>query len=402
MSTHETDSSLTRADRWSALLIGGFFVACAVVLAILAANRLSGVRLGALVVLIGLYAVAFNTEFESRAGSAVPTEPVLVGLLFLVPLGFVPLAVLLGQTVAIPGKGPRRTAHQFLVSAIPGWHCLGPVAVLAFADLGPPALHHWPIYVLALAAQYILDITSGCLRAYVLGISAREMVGPFSWTFLVDFLLAPLGLSAVLAADGSASALWFITATIGLVRILAHDRRRTFDRVHTLDVAVEQAREEARIDPLTQLSNRRAWRDAIADAADAFDANRSATTVTVMFVDLDRLKLANDTLGHEAGDQLICAMARCLVDIAPPDATVARLGGDEFGLLLVEPVDATSRHQLIERIRERVEAEPMVADFRLSASVGVASCPPEKDPSIALRVADERAFADKLSRRANR
>src|SRR5207244_1865429 len=72
-------------------------------------------------------------------------------------------------------------------------------------------------------------------------------------------------------------------------------------------------------------------------------ARRSTRPVAVMFVDLDHFKTINDTLGHEAGDELLLEMSRRLRDCVRDDDTVARLGGDEFTIILAElrhPEDA--------------------------------------------------------------
>jgi diguanylate cyclase (GGDEF)-like protein len=395
-------AELSLANRWTASLLGGGFIAAAVALGVYGLADVGRLRLFEVIALVVLYAWAFNTEFRSPVGSGVPTQPVLVGLLFIAPLPVVPLAVLLGQNLSFPGSRPRRSTHRLFVDAIAGFHCLGPVLVFAAANAGPPRLSQWPVYIAALGAQYVFDAASAVVRAAAIGTPLRELISPVGWTLAGDALLAPAGLSAVIAANGSAQALWFIAAPVALVWLLSHDRRVKAEEVETLGQAMEAARSEARLDPLTQLANRRAWREAVAEAAGRLDDSPLETVVTVVFADLDSLKQANDTLGHEAGDLLICEMAECLRAVAPVSATIARLGGDEFAILLVEPLNDSMGHTLADSLRREISSRTPLAGHGLSASVGTASCPPEDHPAVALRVADERAYADKAARRATR
>ncbi len=96
--------------------------------------------------------------------------------------------------------------------------------------------------------------------------------------------------------------------------------------------------------------------------------------VAVLFLDLDRFKMVNDSLGHLAGDQLLMAIARCLESCLRPEDTVARLGGDEFTILLENIPDISSVAGVVERIQDQ-----LIQPFNLSgqevfisASIGIA------------------------------
>jgi diguanylate cyclase (GGDEF)-like protein len=89
---------------------------------------------------------------------------------------------------------------------------------------------------------------------------------------------------------------------------------------------------QARTDPLTGLLNRRAFLDEAGRRIDRLD--REALPGTLLFVDLDRMKLLNDRLGHEAGDAALVLVADLLRRTVRPADLVARLGGDEFALWL--------------------------------------------------------------------
>jgi diguanylate cyclase (GGDEF)-like protein len=142
----------------------------------------------------------------------------------------------------------------------------------------------------------------------------------------------------------------------------------------------------ARIDPLTDLTNRSGLR-ARFDELTAPGDDRPA--VSLLMMDLDRFKQVNDTLGHEVGDQLLVAVARRLGALEPAQGAVARLGGDEFAIL-VATGDPT---QAIELARSVVSSlsEPLTLDglrVDVTASIGVAAHERGEDFGSLMRHAD--------------
>jgi diguanylate cyclase (GGDEF)-like protein len=123
-------------------------------------------------------------------------------------------------------------------------------------------------------------------------------------------------------------------------------------------------REQAHLDPLTGLSNRRA----LIDRIDRID---DARAWVVLSLDLDGFKQVNDVLGHQAGDSLLVAVGAALRRTCPPDGLAARLGGDEFAVL--SPGDLADGERLGERLRDAVAAaiEGHSPGLGTSASVGV-------------------------------
>lgn len=97
-------------------------------------------------------------------------------------------------------------------------------------------------------------------------------------------------------------------------------------------------------------------------------------TVAVLFVDLDRFKFINDTLGHQVGDTLLTIVSRRLLAAAGPDCTVARLGGDEFTILIESPRAEQRALEVADEVTQRMLAPFKVAGHELfaTASVGVA------------------------------
>ncbi len=389
---------VTTRDGVTALLLGGAYGA--VTLAISAGARtIQGTDLVTLVVLVGLYVLAQHTEFESSAGSAVPTEPVLVGMLFLVPRPLVPMTVLMGLLITPAGRDrePGPLWRTLMVRTLRGWHCIGPVMVLW--NRGGADLRDWRIYLVALGAQFAIDAVVGMIRAWALGVDLRELIGPMAWTFATDALLAPLGLSAVLAADGHQMAGFvLLSCPVLLTRLLAYDRRVQVKRTLSLGEAVVEAEEEARTDVLSTVGNRRAWQEAL-ETAERYVADSPGRRATMALLDLDDLKLTNDTLGHAAGDGLIAAAGRALLGAVPADAIVARIGGDEFAVLIVGDDGVPGPEELAQLLRRAIDRTPIVDGAILKASLGTASCPPAPTVGIAAQWADAAVYAEKATRR---
>jgi diguanylate cyclase (GGDEF)-like protein len=125
----------------------------------------------------------------------------------------------------------------------------------------------------------------------------------------------------------------------------------------------------------------------------------------VLFLDLDRFKLVNDSLGHQVGDQLLIAVARRLESAVRPPDTVARLGGDEFTVLLDGVTDVHEASVVAERVHQTLRT-PFEIDERelfIDASIGIALADPGAAPDTVLRDADVamyRAKADGKGRHA--
>jgi diguanylate cyclase (GGDEF)-like protein len=150
----------------------------------------------------------------------------------------------------------------------------------------------------------------------------------------------------------------------------------------------EQLRQMAFHDPLTLLANRNLFRDRVQHALTL--AQRGQASVAVMFLDLDNFKNINDSLGHDAGDRLLQAVAQRVVKTTRSSDTVARLGGDEFAVL----VEAIGTLAEVERLADSlVEAldEPFTLDgmeVRVAASIGVALSTPDAGAETLLSKAD--------------
>ena len=131
----------------------------------------------------------------------------------------------------------------------------------------------------------------------------------------------------------------------------------------------------AQHDPLTGLANRALFEDRL-DRAIA-RAKRSRTPLALIFLDLDRFKLINDTLGHDVGDGLLSAVGERLLDCVRESDTVARLGGDEFTVVLEDVKHTQGAVTVAEKILEAIE-QPFSIDgseIHTTTSVGIAMYP---------------------------
>ena len=151
----------------------------------------------------------------------------------------------------------------------------------------------------------------------------------------------------------------------------------------------DSAEHRARHDGLTGLPNRSAILDQLVAALQA--ARGGGWRLAVMFVDLDHFKELNDSLGHEAGDQMLCEVAHRLRSALEGQSVAARLGGDEFLVLLptllTEDDPVALADQLLARVSQPLQL--LGQEVRPSASVGVSLFPQDGlDATTLLRLAD--------------
>lgn len=137
--------------------------------------------------------------------------------------------------------------------------------------------------------------------------------------------------------------------------------------------AQQRLRHQALHDALTFLPNRLLLLDRLEHALVRF-RRYPTQTVAVMYLDLDRFKLVNDTLGHQVGDEFLVAVAQHLRTCLRQNDTLARLGGDEFAILLQDVVTLADVEEVASRIHERLEPPVRVGIHQLqtSASIGIA------------------------------
>lgn len=149
-------------------------------------------------------------------------------------------------------------------------------------------------------------------------------------------------------------------------------------------------------DSMTNLANRSLFMDRLRNVFS--QSFRSGNTAGVLMIDMDGLKVINDTFGHRIGDAVIKEFSQRLKIVARSTDTVARLGGDEFGIILV-PLDPQHGVENAEsRINQEIE-KPFIfedATYKLAASIGAAKIPDDSnDIENLLEIADKRMYKAK-------
>jgi diguanylate cyclase (GGDEF)-like protein/PAS domain S-box-containing protein len=192
-------------------------------------------------------------------------------------------------------------------------------------------------------------------------------------------------ISQVLNADGQPENYIAIFSDIS-------ERKKSRERIDFL----------AHHDSLTELPNRALLNDRLEMAINT--AKRRGEKVGILFIDLDRFKNINDSLGHAAGDQILRQTAARLSAAVRTDDTVARLGGDEFVVLLPRVRDERSLAEVAIKLREELLLPYILEDMplHLSPSIGIAVYPDDGEtPSTLIKNADAAMYLAKEKGRNN-
>lgn len=174
--------------------------------------------------------------------------------------------------------------------------------------------------------------------------------------------------------------------SLELYRVIKHQN-------HNLEQAVQLRTQELAYqslhDELTGLSNRALFNDHLRLAI--AQADRSGTQFAVLCLDMDRFKLVNDSMGHETGDRLLCAVAQRLLLCIRKGDTVARLGGDEFALLLTDVQRVEDAARTAQKVQDSL-CETFQVDeqrYHLTVSIGISIYPEDgRDATSLLKNAD--------------
>ncbi|MDP1530219.1 MAG: GGDEF domain-containing protein [Rhodoferax sp.] len=179
-------------------------------------------------------------------------------------------------------------------------------------------------------------------------------------------------------------------AAVGALRVVLSD-------ISTLKSIERQLDHLAHFDALTDLPNRRLHADRLQQAM--AQARRTGQALTVVYVDLDGFKTINDRFGHDAGDQILVAVASRMQQVLREGDTLARLGGDEFAALLINLGDIHTCASLLERLLAAAAQPVSIKDrlLQVSASLGVTFYPQsqEVEGDQLLRQADQAMYLAK-------
>jgi HD-GYP domain-containing protein (c-di-GMP phosphodiesterase class II) len=230
---------LSNRDRVAFVVVGGSFV----VAALLLVAWLPSARTPPwweLAFFVGVYAFASRLEYEVGIGSVVPTQLIFTPMLFVFPLGQVPLIVLGALVVAslVDIATGRLKPERFGLTAMDAWHTVGPVVVLGLAGERPPRLADAPIYVLALLAQFAVELASFSARDWITRrVKPKTQLREMLRSAPIDLALAPLGLAVAFPVATQPLAIVLVLPLTWLLRLLASERRSRIDSALELSEA---------------------------------------------------------------------------------------------------------------------------------------------------------------------
>lgn len=152
----------------------------------------------------------------------------------------------------------------------------------------------------------------------------------------------------------------------------------------TIEAHETQLFQRANYDELTQLPNRHLLMERLTHGINT--ATRNKTEIALLFLDLDRFKVVNDSLGHRVGDELLVQVAGKLVNTLRKSDSISRWGGDEFVMLLENIKDVEDIDNIVEKIVEELAKPTMTGGhlLRVSTSIGIARFPQDGDDSVSL------------------
>jgi hypothetical protein len=197
----------------------------------------------ALAVLVTAYVVACRAKFDIADGYTVPTELVLVPMLFLLPTPAVPLVVsiswLLGRLIDYVGG--RTSVHRAFHVFGDCWHAVGPALVIVVAGAQTFSWGSWPVYLGALAAQFAFDFAAAAGRAWLIDGTpppvVSRMIAP---VYGLDAALAPVGLLAAVAAIELGPGVCLLVIPLaGVLAVLSRERQTRIDQAIALSEAYQ-------------------------------------------------------------------------------------------------------------------------------------------------------------------
>jgi HD-GYP domain-containing protein (c-di-GMP phosphodiesterase class II) len=233
-------------------------------------------------VFAGLYLALTHVEFEFGLGSAIPTQLIFVPMLFVLPLGWVPLCVAaasLSRRVLVIVRGRRRVSTLPL-ALISSWYSIGPAVVLALA-LGTdrtPRWSAWPIYLGALASQFAIELGAAWSWERSLGVVSMARVKLHLWSYGVDAALAPVGLLVAFSAYHRPYVVLLVLPLVGLLSLFGRERS------HRIDAALELG--HAYRGTALLLGD-------VVEADDAYTGEHSRDVVTLTLEVADKLRLGS-------------------------------------------------------------------------------------------------------------
>jgi diguanylate cyclase (GGDEF)-like protein len=223
---------LSARERRTELIVALAFVATAVAM-LLGLPIGPGLEPVSAALLVVTYALVARVKFQLGPGLVRPTQLVFVPMLFLLAAPAVPLLVAAGGVISELPEILRRRARpeRALVAVADSWYAVGPALVIVLVGVTEPSGAAWSVYLLALSAQFAVDLAASTLRERLgAGIPPAALAQVLALIYLVDALLAPIGLLAVLAASAHAYAYLLAVPPGALLALIARERGKRIER----------------------------------------------------------------------------------------------------------------------------------------------------------------------------
>ena len=238
-SREQLAESISRREELVESVAAVLFLAVAIPLAVFAESpRALDIPVAA--GLIALYVIACRVEFRMGSGWTDPSQLVFVPMLFLLPLPAVPLIVASALLISRLPEYVSRTVHsdRVVLRIADAWYSIWPTAVLLAFGATTFEWGDWPVYALAVAAQFGIDSLTTATRVRIgLGVPPRMIFSELRAIYLVDALLTPIGLLAASAATEEPWALVALAPLIALITIFAREREARIENALALSGA---------------------------------------------------------------------------------------------------------------------------------------------------------------------
>ena len=265
----------------------------------------------------------------------------------------------------------------------------------ALAPATTAALLLYPVTIFI--ASLRMDKT---LIAYATLLGLLSMNGLYFWFYpRFDPVIAPLIISADILGQVYRS--FYLLLCGVMVYTVPLTMRRILLTQETLANESMKHKLNAEHDPLTGIANRRGLDQGLSRATGIAKATKG--TLALFYMDLDGFKELNDNLGHDAGDELLRAIATDIGEVIRPCDLVARVGGDEFVILMHHPIDAGDADHFARRLLDTVTrtVETPTGPVRITASIGISLFPDDAiEPEKLVRCADEAMYQVKRAGKA--
>jgi diguanylate cyclase (GGDEF)-like protein len=299
---------------------------------------------------------------------------------------------------AYPARPRGRRGYALVLLAVLLWFALAPMALGTWTVFAPGHVLIAGALAAAGVGHLILLRQVRMLGAAVVGVALLLIAGSHVWVVLrvgqpgAPGITSSLGFSLVL----------YLIAALGMQLMTFEDMTSELRRTNRrLEAAQSKLRRMVITDPLTGCRNRRFFEEIIGRELQRH--RRYAIQMSVLFVDVDRFKAVNDTLGHDAGDRVLREVAAFLLSNIREADYVFRWGGDEFLILLSCGEEEASRRGTALQIEFGRYSTAATLPPGVGLSIGSAEVTDQTHDVMALiKVADERMYENKRAQRRNR